>query len=341
MVETTESPHPVKDEVSKTSVRGPGDVFRKVGGGFAHLGDFQMLPVLVVIVAVLATFADGVLSPTNLGNVLSQSAVIGIAAIGATFVILTGGIDLSVGSTISASGVAAAWVLVSTGNIALGLAAGLAVGALAGALMGLLVGRMQLEPFIVTLVGMFIISGVALWFSRGATIAPVPSQLAAWTFSSVAGIPWMAIVAMGLFVVAQLVLTKTVWGRRVILIGANRRAAEISGTNVRGVLIAVYALAGSFAAIAGFILTASLTGANSDMGAPHLLNVIGAVALGGTSLLGGRGSVTRTAIGTLILGFLRNGLNLLGMESYDQQIVIGLAIIGAVTIDFFTHRKRK
>lgn len=314
---------------------------KAVQSGFHKLGDFTMLPVLVVLVLALSLVADKMLTPTNLANVLSQSTIVGAAAIGATFVILTGGIDLSVGSTIGASGLAAAWTMLRTDNILLGLVAGVAIGVVAGLAHGLLVGRAGLAPFAVTLVGLFVISGVAMVLSEGVTVAPTPSVLTSWNFSFIGGVPAPVWFVAILFVVAQLVLSRTGWGRRVILIGANPRAAEVSGVNVKAMLLSIYAVAGAFSAIAGFLMTANLAGANADMGAPQLLNVVGAVALGGTSLFGGRGSVTRTAIGALVLGFLANGMNLIGLASYDQQIVTGAAIAVAVGVDALIHRQRR
>jgi ribose transport system permease protein len=302
------------------------------------LVDLAMLPLLLLLVLVFSLFNPSILSPTNIGNVLGQSSVVAIAAIGATFVILTAGIDLSAGSAISASGVAAAAAMLATGNIALGIVAGVATGLLAGAILGNIIARLGIAPFIVTLAGLFLISGTALLLTSGATIAPVPIELTLFTIANVGGIPLPVLVAAALFIVAQFVLTRTVWGRRVMLVGANPRAAEVSGINVRRVLISVYIVAGLFSGIAGVLVTAGLSGANASMGAPLLLNIIGAVVLGGTSLFGGRGSILRTAIGALLLGFLNNGMNLLGLASYDQLAVTGLVILVAASADAVLHR---
>jgi ribose transport system permease protein len=308
--------------------------------GMKWLTELTMLPVLLLLILAFAAFAPNILSPQNISNVLSQSAVVAVAAIGATFVILTGGIDLSTGSVISASGVAAAAVMTTTGNAALGILAGLVVGTGSGFVIGLLITRFTLVPFVVTLAGLFVISGTALLFSNGATIS-IPPAIAGFGITLIAGVPAPIILAVLLFVVMQFLLTNTVWGRRVILFGANRRAARISGINVRGVEISVYAIAGLFSSIAGVLMTVNLYGANASMGSSQLLNVIGAVVLGGTSLFGGRGSVVRTAIGVLVLGFLANGMNLLGLASYDQQAVTGAVILAAVCIDALLHRRQR
>lgn len=309
--------------------------------GLKWLTELTMLPVLVLLILAFSVFAPNMLSPLNITNVLSQSAVVAIAAIGATFVILTGGIDLSTGSSISASGVTAAAVMTATGNVALGIICGIVVGVLVGLIIGLLITHLNLVPFVVTLAGLFAIAGTALLLSNGATIAPIPSSITGFGIALVAGIPAPVVLAVVLFVVMQFLLTNTTWGRRVILVGANRHAAKISGIHVRRVETSVYAIAGFFSAIAGVLMTVNLYGANASMGSSQLLNVIGAVVLGGTSLFGGRGSVVRTAIGVLVLGFLANGMNLLGLSSYDQQAVTGAVIVIAACVDAILHRKRR
>jgi ribose transport system permease protein len=309
--------------------------------GLKWLTELTMLPVLVLLILAFSVFAPNMLSPLNITNVLSQSAVVAIAAIGATFVILTGGIDLSTGSSISASGVTAAAVMTATGNVALGIICGIVVGVLVGLIIGLLITHLNLVPFVVTLAGLFAIAGTALLLSNGATIAPIPSSITGFGIALVAGIPAPVVLAVVLFVVMQFLLTNTTWGRRVILVGANRQAAKISGIHVRRVETSVYAIAGFFSAIAGVLMTVNLYGANASMGSSQLLNVIGAVVLGGTSLFGGRGSVVRTAIGVLVLGFLANGMNLLGLSSYDQQAVTGAVIVIAACVDAILHRKRR
>jgi ribose transport system permease protein len=313
----------------------------RIPPGLKWLTDLTMLPVLLMLVLVFAAFVPDILEPRNISNVLSQSAVVAIAAIGATFVILTGGIDLSVGSTISASGVTAAAVMKSTGNVPLGIFAGLCVGAFTGLVIGLLITRLSLVPFIVTLAGLFAIAGTTLLLSNGATIAPLPTSVTGFGIMRIAGVPAPVILAGILFVMMQFLLTCTTWGRRVILVGANRETARISGVHVRRVEASVYVIAGLFSAIAGVLMTINLYGANASMGSSQLLSVVGGVVLGGTSLFGGRGSVVRTAIGVLILSFLANGMNLLGLASYDQQAVTGGAILVAASIDVIRHRKRR
>jgi ribose transport system permease protein len=300
-----------------------------------------MLPVLVLLVIALAIFEPTLLSTGNLLNVLSQSAVVGIAAIGATFVILTGGIDLSVGSTIGASGVAAAAVMHATGNILLGIVAGLLVGSGVGLLMGVLINRLNLVPFVVTLAGLFIVAGATTLLSNGATISRLPAAFTGISVQTFVGLPIPVFIAVILYIAAQLVLSTTVWGRRLVLLGASRKTSVISGSSVARVEISVYLVAGLFASIAGIVLTANLFAANASMGTNMLLNIIGAVVIGGTSLFGGRGSVARTAIGVLLLGFLANGMNLIGLASYDQVAITGAVILAAASLDALLHRTRR
>ncbi len=295
--------------------------------------DLAMLPALILLILVLSVLTDGLLTSSNLINVLSQSAVVGIAAIGATFVILTGGIDLSTGSVIGASGVAGAWIITSTGNLAAGIAAGLVTGALIGLLAGVIVARLNVVPFAVTLAALYVVSGCTTLLSHGKTIAPMPAGFISFSINGPGGVPYAVWLAGGLYVIAQVALTRTAWGRRVVHVGANVEVARISGVNVVRTRTSVYLVAGLFSAIAGMTLTSGLAGAGASMGSPLLLNIVGAVVLGGTSLSGGRGSLLRTGIGVLFLGFLSNGMSLLGLPDYDQQMVTGSFIFLAAYAD--------
>lgn len=308
--------------------------------GLGWLRELTMVPVLVLLVLVLGIFQPGILTPQNLVNVLGQSAVVAIAAIGATFVILTGGIDLSVGSTIGATGVATAAVMSGTGQVVLGIVAGLAVGIVVGLLQGLLVARLGLVSFVVTLAGLFVVAGITVLLSNGSTISGLPKEFTGISISTIAGVPVLVGLAILLYVVTQLALSATAWGRRVILLGASRETSRVSGSPIGWVEASVYAVAGGFSAIAGICISANLFAANATMGSSLLLNIVGAVVLGGTSLFGGRGSIVRTGIGVLVLGFLSNGMNLIGLASYDQIAVTGLVILFAACVDALLHRGR-
>jgi len=188
-------------------------------------------------------------------------------------------------------------------------------------------------PFAVTLAALYVVSGCTTLLSHGRTIAPVPVGFIRFSIEGPGGVPYAVWLAVALYVVAQIVLTRTAWGRRVVHVGANVEVARISGVNVVRTRTSVYAVAGLFSAIAGMVLTSGLAGAGASMGSPLLLNIVGAVVLGGTSLSGGRGSLLRTGIGVLFLGFLSNGMSLLGLQSYDQQIVTGAFIFIAASAD--------
>lgn len=304
-----------------------------------RLRDLALIPALVAMTVVFSLTTSDFLTQQNLLNILQQNAVLGIAAIGATFVIISGGIDLSVGATIGAAGIAAAAVMLHTHSIALGVAAGVGAGLLTGSILGLLIALFDLTPFVVTLAGMFFVSGLTVYLTKGGTLGPLPFWLDNLVFRKVLGIPVAAVITIALYVLAQIALTRTTWGRRLQLLGANAKAAEISGVDVRFVRWSVYAVAGLFSGIAGVELVASLSAANPDTGSPFLLPVIGAVIIGGTSLFGGYGSIARTGLGVLFLAVLINGLSLLGFQVYDQQAVEGAVILLAVALDILLHRK--
>jgi len=304
-----------------------------------RLRDLALIPALVLMGAVFSLTTSDFLTQQNLLNILQQNAVLGIAAIGATFVIISAGIDLSVGSTIGAAGIAASAVMLHAHSIALGIAAGIGAGFLTGSTLGLLIAFFELTPFVVTLAGMFFVSGLTVYLTKGSTLGPLPFWLDNLVFRKVLGIPAAAIITVALFVLAQLALSRTTWGRRVQLLGANSETARISGVDVRFVTWSVYAVAGVFSGIAGVELVASLSAANADTGAPFLLPVIGAVIIGGTSLFGGQGSIARTGLGVVFLAVLINGLSLLGFQVYDQQAVEGAVILLAVALDILLHRK--
>jgi ribose transport system permease protein len=304
-----------------------------------RLRDLALIPALIAMCAVFSLTTSDFLTQQNLLNILQQNAALGIAAIGATFVILSSGIDLSVGSTIGAAGIAASAVMLHSHSIALGVAAGLGAGFLTGSTLGLLIALFDLTPFVVTLAGMFFVSGLTVYLTKGDTLGPLPFWLDNLVFRKVLGIPVAAIITVALFVLAQIVLTRTTWGRRVQLLGANAKAARISGVDVRFVTWSVYAVAGVFSGIAGVELVASLSAANADTGSPFLLPVIGAVIIGGTSLFGGQGSIARTGMGVLFLAVLINGLSLLGFQVFDQQAVEGAVILLAVALDILLRRK--
>ena len=275
----------------------------------------------------------------NLRNVAEQSATIGVIAIGMTFVILSGGIDLSVGSVVALCCVAMAMAITRGVPVAVAMAFGVLVGVASGAINGALITFGRLPPFIATLGMMSVARGGALMLSDGRPISGFPDALRAVAVNNVVGVPLPVVIMLALYLVAHVVLTRTVLGRYTYAIGGNELASAMSGVNVFAYKILVYAIAGASAAVCAMLLMARLNSAQPIAGIGYELDAIAAVVIGGTSLLGGQGSVVGTLLGTLIMSVLRNGLNLLGVSSYVQQVAIGVVIVIAVLVDMTLHRR--
>jgi ribose transport system permease protein len=275
----------------------------------------------------------------NLTNVAEQSAIVGVIAIGMTFVILTGGIDLSVGSLVALVGVVIGTSLQRGVPVIAAIALGLLAGIVAGALNGLMITRGPLPPFIATLGMMSVARGAALMLSDGRPISGFPEGLRALATSDVFGMPAPVVMMLALYLLAYLVLTRTVFGRYMYAIGGNEEATALAGVKVRLWKTVVYAISGLSAGVCAVLLVARLNSAQPIAGIGYELDAIAAVVIGGTSLLGGSGSVIGTLIGALIMSVLRNGLNLLGVSSYLQQVAIGVVIIAAVLIDMALRRR--
>ncbi len=276
---------------------------------------------------------------SNMANVLEQSAVIGIVAIGMTFVILTGGIDLSVGSVVALAGVVIGTLLQQRVSLPIALLAGMLVGISAGAANGLMITVGKLPPFIATLGMMSVARGLALLLTDGRPISGFPDALRAVATQRVLGISGPVWCMLSLFAITHVVMTRTVLGRYIYAIGGNEEATAMSGIDVRRYKTIVYAISGFAASVCAVLLLARLNSAQPIAGIGYELDAIAAVVIGGTSLLGGSGSVVGTLIGALIMSVLRNGLNLLGVSSYLQQVTIGVVIVVAVLVDMALHRR--
>jgi ribose transport system permease protein len=279
------------------------------------------------------------LTVSNLLNVLEQTAINAIVAVGMTYVIISGGIDLSVGSVLALAGVVLATLLHDGVPIPLAMAVALAVGALFGSLSGIAITWGRLPPFIATLGMMSIARGCALLFTEGRPVSGFEPEFRAIATARIAGIPAPVFMTAGVYFVAHFVLSETRFGRYVYALGGNEEATRLSGVNVRLYKTAVYAVSGLTSAVASVLLTARLNSAQPIAGIMYELDAIAAVVIGGTSLVGGEGSLGGTLIGALIMGVLRNGLNLLSVSSFTQQVVIGLVIVGAVLIDTAVKRR--
>jgi ribose/xylose/arabinose/galactoside ABC-type transport system permease subunit len=302
-----------------------------------QLGTLAGLALLVILLTVLSPHF---LTVSNLMNVLEQTSINAVIAVGMTFVILSGGIDLSVGSLVALSGVALAAALQAGAPLPVALLAGLATGAAAGLVNGLLITRGKLPAFIATLGMMSVARGLTLFVTDGRPISGFEAGFRTLATGRVFGIPASVLLAGALYIGAHLVLTRTRFGLYVYAIGGNEEATRLSGVPVRLHKTMIYAVAGLASAVAAVILTARLNSAQPIAGMMYELDAIAATVIGGTSLMGGEGSLAGTLVGALIMGVLRNGLNLLGVSSFVQQIVIGAVIIGAVLVDTVLKRHR-
>jgi ribose transport system permease protein len=288
---------------------------------------------LLALCVLLWALTPHFLTVSNLLNVMEQTTINAVIAAGMTFVIVSAGIDLSVGSLVAVAGVVLAGALHANMPLAVAIAASLATGFVFGLLNGLAITLGNLPPFIATLGMMSIARGCALLFTDGRPISGFDAAFRSVATGRVLGIPAPVIVTAGVFVVAQFVLAETRFGRYVYAIGGNEEATRLSGVNVRLHKTMVYGVSGLASAVAAVLLTARLNSAQPIAGIMYELDAIAATVIGGTSLMGGEGGLGGTIIGALIMGVLRNGLNLLGVSSFVQQIVIGLVIVIAVLVD--------
>jgi ribose transport system permease protein len=301
---------------------------------------FGTLIGLVVLSAVLWALTPHFLTIPNLVNVAQQTSINAVVAVGMTFVILSGGIDLSVGSIVALSGVALGAALQNVQPVPVALLFALAVGVSCGLVNGALISWGNLPPFIVTLGMMSIARGMALVFTEGRPISGFSEGFRALATGHAGFVPAPVAIMIVVYLVAHLVLTRTTFGRYVYAIGGNEEATRLSGVRVHLHKTLVYGVAGLMSAVAAIILTARLNSAQPIAGMMYELDAIAATVIGGTSLMGGQGTLVGTLIGALIMGVLRNGLNLLGVSSFLQQIVIGAVIVGAVLVDTMLKRHR-
>lgn len=303
---------------------------------------YGILIALAMLCIVLSVVSENFLTSRNIINVLRQTSINGILAIGMTFVILTRGIDLSVGSVVALVGVvSASFATTSAAGFIPGapymplipILVGLITGTAMGAVSGVVVARFSVPAFVATLGMLSAARGLTLIYSGG---RPVPALTDGYRWigtGDIAGIP-VPIILFGLvFAVAHFVLTRTRFGRHVYAVGGNPHAAKVSGLPVRRIRFSVYAISGALAGIAGMILAARTGSALPQAGVAYELDAIAAVVIGGTSLAGGIGRVTGTVIGALLIGVMNNGLDLLGVESYYQQVIKGGLIVAAVMLD--------
>jgi inositol transport system permease protein len=268
------------------------------------------------------------LSLRNVTNILTEVSIYGIIAVGMTFVILTAGVDLAVGSLLAFAGMSGAFVTAT------------AVGTLVGYLQGKAVTFFSVPPFIVTLGGMTVWRGATLILNDGSPISGFAASYRWWGTGSIAGLP-VPIVLFGLVAAAGLVTQRyTRYGRYIYAVGGNPEAARLNGLDVPAIITSVYLIVGALSGLAGFLLSARLGAAEAVGGIGYELRVIASVVIGGTSLAGGRGGIGGTVIGALLIGVLTNGLVIMHVSSYWQQVVIGLIIVAAVAFDTYAKARR-
>jgi inositol transport system permease protein len=297
------------------------------------LRQFGLVIALVVLCLVLAAVQPGFLTVPNLINVVRQISINGILAVGVTFVLLTGGVDLSLGSLVALTGVAAAcFAHPDQYPVILPVLIGVLVGAACGAANGVVVTKGKVAPFIVTLGMMTVARGLALVISAGKPVSNLSREFTALA-GNVGGVPIPVLILALISVVAYVFLKNFRLGRYVYAVGGNETAARASGVNVQAVKLFAYTMSGALAGLAGVVLAARITTGQPNAGVGYELDAIAAVVIGGTSLSGGVGSVGGTLLGALLMGVINNGLDLMNVSSYYQQIAKGLIIVGAVWMD--------
>ena len=301
----------------------------------SKISDFGSLIALVALIAVISMISPEFRTLDNFFSLLRQSSINGFIAFGMTCVILTGGIDLSVGSVLALTAAFGASMINGGMPIAAAVMIVLAVGTIFGSLNGVMITKGRLQPFIATLITMQVFRGVTMIFMNGKPISGLGGSTVFQFLGrgNVFGIPFPVVLFVLLFVLFSFVLGKTTFGRRVYATGSNEVSAKLSGVNIIKTKIAVYAISGCMAALSGLILLSRLNSAQPTLGEGYEMDAIAATALGGTSMSGGRGRIWGTFVGVLIIAVLNNGLNILGISSYYQSVVKGFVILVAVLSD--------
>ncbi len=302
-----------------------------------YLEKYRPLVIFIVFTTIITILRPNFLELSNITNVLRQTSVNAIIAAGMSFVIITGGIDISVGSILAFCGAVAAYLVSADVNICFVVLVTLLVGMFGGACSGFFITKCKLQPFIVTLAVMTIFRGLTLVFTQGRPISfrneGVGAIFRVIGKNDLFGIPIPVIILVLVYVVTYILLNHTAFGRYVYAVGCNEDATHLSGIDTKKVKFRVYVLNGLLVAIAAIVVTARLSSAQPNAGEGYELDAIAAVVLGGTSLSGGRGKIVGTIIGALIIGMLNNALNLMNVSSYYQTIVKGLVILIAVLLD--------
>lgn len=300
---------------------------------------------LVILAAFFALATNTFFTLDNMLTVALQTSIIAIIAIGQTYVIITNGIDLSIGSNMALAGIVAALIMTNGYPIPLAILAALLVGCLCGLVSGFVITYGDLPPFIVTMGMMSIVRGLCLVITEGIPISGLPKGFtffgSGYIFRSenFRGIPVAVVIMAVIAIIFGWILAKTKLGRYTYAVGSNFEAARLSGINTKRTIITVYIISGLMAAIAGMIFAGRIVSAQPTAGDGYELDAVAAAVIGGTSQLGGEGMIVGTIIGAFVIGVLRNGLNLMGVSAFWQKVVIGMVIIGAVYFDRIKRSK--
>ena len=311
----------------------------------AKISEYAVFIALVLLVVAMMIFADGFATSSNLLNLLRQAAFNGLIAFGMTLVILSDGIDLSVGSVFALAAIICAELIVAGMNTALAVLIALVAGTALGLVSGFLVAKCRLQAFIATLITMTAYRGLAKIITSGKPISQLANSATSGDFffkamgkgsvliAETIKIPIPAIILVLAFLIVYFILNKTTFGRRIYATGSNAKCANLVGVNTTKIKIACYSLSGFLSALAGLLMISRLDSAQPTLGSGYELDAIAAVALGGTSMSGGRGKVTGTIAGVLIIAVLNNGLNIMDVSSYYQEVIKALVILVAVLSD--------
>lgn len=302
-----------------------------------NLRDAGTLIGLVIIVVTFSFLSPVFFTVPNLLNILQQSSINALIALGMTLVIISGGIDLSVGPTAALSAVLGATMMVAGVPVPLAIMATLGVGALCGVFSGTLIAYAGLQPFIVTLGGLSLFRAIALIYTGGNPVFGIPMEFRSIINSAVFGVPTPIVIVAVIALMLWVVMNKTPLGEYILAVGGNEEAARVAGVPVKRTKVTVYIISGTLASLASLILIGRLGAAEPTIGNLWELDAIAAAAIGGASLMGGKGSIIGTLIGAIILGALRNGLTLLNIQAFYQLLATGLIIIIAMLIDRATR----
>jgi ribose transport system permease protein len=314
--------------------------FDSIRNSIVKLGIFIVFVIEILIFAQLSPYF---MTTENIMNVTLQASINAIIAAGMTFVILTGGIDLSVGSIVALAGIVTTTVLrIPMGFpivITLAVIAGLSFGVLSGVGAGTFITKFKITPFIVTLALMTIWRGLAFVYTEGRPVWEIPQVFSILGGGRLLGVPIPTIFMVVIYILAYIVLTRTPFGRYVYAVGGNIEAARLAGIRTNTVIMTTYVISGFLSALSGVLLASRMSSGQPNAGLMYELDAIAAVVVGGTSLNGGKGTVVGTFIGAMLIAVLRNGLNLINVSSYIQQIVVGLVILLATMLDAYGKKR--